>query len=304
MCQFSTNGGCASTTTAYSSSDSRAAAAATTAAARQPQGPVQGGTAEASSAFAAASAAATGAATRGRAEVDVLAVHNVMAYAQLDCPVDLHAAARCLGNSVFCPREFHSVRVDVRCGVNGVASLNVFANGKIMGTGANTVLALRVAMLKVARRLRSLGVVGPHARLKHFKVGNLLASYALPFPLQLQQLAALAAANHVQLDVDPERFPGARIKVPTGRGNGRQGNSAGGGSESGAWTRSSGRGGPQVIPERKAEIVTLHAFSSGRITITGARSAASLQQALVSVLPLLLRCPGQQVQATHRALKK
>lgn len=93
-----------------------------------------------------------------------------------------------------------------------------------MGTGANTVLALRVAMLKVARRLRALGIVGPNTRLRHFRVGNLLASYALPFPLQLQQLAQLAAANQVQLDIDPERFPGARIKIPTrGGGDGQVG---------------------------------------------------------------------------------
>lgn len=91
-----------------------------------------------------------------------------------------------------------------------------------MGTGVNTILALRVAMLKVARRLRSVGVVRPQTRLRHFRVGNLLASYALPFPLQLQQLAALAAAHHVQIDIDPERFPGARIKVPIGPGRERQ----------------------------------------------------------------------------------
>ncbi|KAL8274459.1 hypothetical protein Esti_001619 [Eimeria stiedai] len=173
----------------------------------------------------------------------------------------------------------------------------VEANGKIMATGANSVLGLRVAMLKVARRLRALGVVGQSTRLSSFRVGNLLASYALPFPLQLQQLAALAAAHHIQLDIDPERFPGARIKVPIGAAKeAQEGPAAGAGGDLGAWTRSSGQAGVGRGPERKAEVVTLHAFSSGRITITGARSAASLQQALVSVLPLLLRCPGQQVQ--------
>ncbi|KAL8426572.1 hypothetical protein ACSSS7_008081 [Eimeria intestinalis] len=172
----------------------------------------------------------------------------------------------------------------------------------MMGTGANSVLGLRVAMLKVARRLRALGVVGPKTRLRGFRVGNLLASYALPFPLQLQQLAALAAAHRVQLDMDPERFPGARIKVPIGATKeAQEGPSVGGGGDLGAWTRSSsGQAGVGGNSERKAEVVTLHAFSSGRITITGARSAATLQQALVYVLPLLLRCPGQQVQPTIR----
>ncbi|KAL8451378.1 hypothetical protein Emag_002723 [Eimeria magna] len=284
---------------AYFSGDAAAAAAPTAAAAEAAEA-----TEAAAGAAAGAAAAATNqrAATRGVAEVDVLAVHNVMAYAQLDCPVDLPAAARGLGNSVFCPREFHSVRVDVRCGASGVASLNIFANGKMMGTGANSVLGLRVAMLKVARRLRALGIVGPSTKLKSFRVGNLLASYALPFPLQLQQLAALAAAHNTQLDVDPERFPGARIKVPIGSSKDiQEGPAAGSGGDLGAWTRSSsGQAGVGGGPERKAEVVTLHAFSSGRITITGARSAASLQQALVSVLPLLLRCPGQQVQPALR----
>lgn len=83
-----------------------------------------------------------------------------------------------------------------------------------------------------------------------------------------------------------------------------QKDSAGAGESSGAWTRNSGQGASGGPPPRKAEIVTLHAFSSGRMTITGARSAASLQQALVSILPLLLRCPGQQMQATQRGSKK
>ncbi|XP_026190742.1 uncharacterized protein LOC113146734 [Cyclospora cayetanensis] len=206
---------------------------------------------------------------------------------------------RVLGNSVFCPREFHSVRVDVRCGANGIASLNIFANGKVMGTGTNTVMALRIAMLKVVRRLRAHGVVTPETRLRHFRVGNLLASYALPFPLKLQQLAALATASQVQFDMDPERFPGARMKIPMGGPKAAQGDAGEAEGAFGAWTRSSSQGGSSgSYPARKAEVVTLHAFSSGRLTITGARSAASLQQALVSVLPLLLRCPGQQVHHT------
>ena len=83
-----------------------------------------------------------------------------------------------------------------------------------MGTGANTVLSLRVAMLKVLRRLVEKGLVEKETKLINFKVGNLLASYALAGRLQLQQLAALAAANNIQIDIDPERFPGARLKIP------------------------------------------------------------------------------------------
>ncbi|PHJ24913.1 tata-box binding protein tbp1 [Cystoisospora suis] len=144
-------------------------------------------------------------------EVGVLFVHNVMACAQLNCQVNLDNACKVLGNSVFNPEEFHSVRVDVRCKQSkSVASINLFSNGKIMGTGASSVEELRRTMKKIAKRLKTHPLTKYPVRLTRFRVSNILGSYCYPSPLSLH---LLSSQRNLHVDYEPERFPGARVKI-------------------------------------------------------------------------------------------
>ncbi|CBZ51227.1 putative TATA-box binding protein [Neospora caninum Liverpool] len=223
-------------------------------------------------------------------EVGVLFVHNVMAFCQLNCDIDLDVACRALGNSVYNPEEFHSVRVDVRCRTNCIASINIFSNGKMMGTGANSVEELRRTMKKIARRLQRHPLTKYKVSMTRFRVSNILGSYAFASPISLHSLAALRGLH---VDYEPERFPGARVKISIPKAVDKSSDSgkekAATGSAWAAQTGSSSAQSPQDA-KGKEEIVTLQLFSTGNVTLTGGRSVESMEYALQCVLPFLQQC--------------
>ncbi|PFH32002.1 TATA-box binding protein TBP1 [Besnoitia besnoiti] len=221
-------------------------------------------------------------------EVGVLFVHNVMAFCQLNCEIDLDAACRALGNSVYNPEEFHSVRVDVRCRTNCVASINIFSNGKMLGTGANTVEELRRTMKKIARRLQRHPLTRYKVSMTRFRVSNILGSYAYPYPISLH---TLAAQRDLHVDYEPERFPGARVKISIPKASDAipDEKNAEKAARGGAWTSQGSSHRPQGAGG-KDEIVTLQLFSTGNVTLTGGRSLESTAYALQCVLPFLQMC--------------
>ncbi|KFH05242.1 TATA-box binding protein TBP1 [Toxoplasma gondii MAS] len=222
-------------------------------------------------------------------EVGVLFVHNVMAFCQLNCNIDLDVACRALGNSVYNPEEFHSVRVDVRCRTNCIASINIFSNGKMMGTGANSVEELRRTMKKIARRLQRHPLTKYKVSMTRFRVSNILGSYTFSSPISLHALAAL---RELHVDYEPERFPGARVKItiPKAIDTNSDANDTEKAATGGAWASQTGSSQTAQDSKGKEEVVTLQLFSTGNVTLTGGRSVESMEYALQCVLPFLQQC--------------
>lgn len=92
-----------------------------------------------------------------------------------------------------------------------LSSLLFFSsNGKIMGTGASSVEELRRTMKKIAKRLKNHPSTKYPVRLTRFRVSNILGSYCFPSPLSLH---LLSSQRNLHVDYEPERFPGARVKI-------------------------------------------------------------------------------------------
>lgn len=90
------------------------------------------------------------------------------------------------------------------------SSSSSFSNGKIMGTGASSVEELRRTMKKIAKRLKTHPLTKYPVRLTRFRVSNILGSYCYPSPLSLH---LLSSQRNLHVDYEPERFPGARVKI-------------------------------------------------------------------------------------------
>lgn len=97
-------------------------------------------------------------------------------------------------------------------------------NGKVMSTGAPRVLSARLSMLKVQRRLLQQRLLPSCCtKLLKFKVANILGAYSIGSPLCMRAVAALLQQHKLQVDVDPQRFPGARVKIPIPSENSKEG---------------------------------------------------------------------------------
>ncbi|CCF73444.1 hypothetical protein BMR1_02g01415 [Babesia microti strain RI] len=87
----------------------------------------------------------------------------------------------------------------------------IFGNGKVVTTGARSVMAAACGIEKVARALRQR--VSKEAKVCFMIVTNILSVYNTGYPLRLNLFAKLCPGAIYE----PDRFPAAQIKIPTKR---------------------------------------------------------------------------------------
>eukprot|EP00922_Rhytidocystis_sp_ex-Travisia-forbesii_P030688 GHVS01045303.1.p1 GENE.GHVS01045303.1~~GHVS01045303.1.p1 ORF type:complete len:232 (+),score=25.70 GHVS01045303.1:69-764(+) len=188
-----------------------------------------------------------------------LVVHNVLMSSQVSCPLDLDVCCCHFGNAVYNPEDFRCLRVDVRSTSGELISISIFSNGKMQATGGRTIASTRRSLKKVAKRLKSSPLNYPVA-FKKPEVSNMLAVFDLGYSINLVLLSRGCRGT----DYEPERFPGARIKIPIPP------------SQSTAPRR-------RQHGSSKEEVVTSSVFSTGKVSLVAGRSQESLQYAAQAV---------------------
>eukprot|EP00922_Rhytidocystis_sp_ex-Travisia-forbesii_P030687 GHVS01045302.1.p1 GENE.GHVS01045302.1~~GHVS01045302.1.p1 ORF type:complete len:225 (+),score=19.05 GHVS01045302.1:136-810(+) len=188
-----------------------------------------------------------------------LVVHNVLMSSQVSCPLDLDYCCCHFGNAVYNPDDFRCLRVDVKASSGDVVSISVFSNGKMQATGGRTVASTRRSLKKVAKRLKGPPLNYPVA-FKKPEVSNMLAVFDLGYSINLVHLSRGCRGT----DYEPERFPGARIKIPIPP------------SKSTAPRR-------RQHGSSKEEVVTASVFSTGKVSLVAGRSQESLQYAAEAI---------------------
>eukprot|EP00922_Rhytidocystis_sp_ex-Travisia-forbesii_P030690 GHVS01045306.1.p1 GENE.GHVS01045306.1~~GHVS01045306.1.p1 ORF type:complete len:229 (+),score=20.74 GHVS01045306.1:110-796(+) len=188
-----------------------------------------------------------------------LVVHNVLMSSQVSCPLDLDLCCCHFGNAVYNPEDFRCLRIDVKSSSREVISISVFSNGKMQATGGRTVESTRRALKKVAKRLS-----GPplnyQVAFKKPEVSNMLAVFDVGYSINLVLLSRGCRGT----DYEPERFPGARIKIPIPPAH-----------STAPLRRQHG--------SSKEEVVTASVFSTGKISLVAGRSQKSLYYAAETV---------------------
>ncbi|OII77106.1 TATA-box-binding protein [Cryptosporidium andersoni] len=207
----------------------------------------------------------------------VLNIYNVMASAYSGINIDLDWFVESFGNTYYEPCEFPAARVDIQhLESNSIVTMSVFSNGKLQATGGATVAASKVSMKKLIIKLRRLGM--NKAKLLNFEVHNIQAVVDAGFPINLR----LLCSNYIYVDYEPERNPGAKIRIPPDYINDKECN-------------------PEYLHKKtlasqynngsklKIEIVTLTVHFSGKIGMAGARSINSLDKVLNYIKPYLIK---------------
>ncbi|KAF8819037.1 TATA-box binding protein TBP1 [Cardiosporidium cionae] len=224
---------------------------------------------------------------------DSLVLHNVLATADLCYSLDLDALCPKFGNAEYFPEEFHALKIEVRTPrTNSVTLVSIFSNGKVTATGGNSIEETYNALKKIVRRIANPPISLP-VKLNAFEVANVLCVYNCGFRILLNKLFRI----YRETDYEPERCAAAIIRVAIKEKSKVNALIAVvGGSEPPsemAWDTSWEYGdcsNERGSVETKMEVVTLKIFSTGNITLLGARRMESLDYAIGIVKPYLLKC--------------
>jgi len=137
-------------------------------------------------------------------------IHNVVATANLGVSLDLKKIALTARNAEYNPRRFAAVVMRIR---EPKSTALVFKSGKLVVTGTKSEKDAKHAARKFGRIIMKVGY--PDAKFKEFHVENLVSTFAVPFPIHIEQLYRdLPPERHSQYE--PEVFPGLIYKAPTG----------------------------------------------------------------------------------------
>jgi len=133
-------------------------------------------------------------------------VANVVGSVDVGCPIPLKLISHRVKNTEYNPKRFSATTMRIR---NPKATANIFANGKIVVTGAQSEDTCRLALRKFVRIVAKAGV--PEATFQEFKVHNVVAHCNVGFPVKLE---ALALKYQGSCTYEPELFPGVIWKTP------------------------------------------------------------------------------------------
>ncbi|KAF8819054.1 TATA-box binding protein TBP1 [Cardiosporidium cionae] len=216
---------------------------------------------------------------------DSLVLHNVLATADLCHPVDLDAVCPHFGNAEYDPEEFHALKIEVRTPrTYSVTLVSIFANGKVTATGGNSIEETYNALKKIARRISSPPISLP-VKLSAFEVANVLCVYNCGFRILLNKLFRIYRGT----DYEPERCAAAIIRVAIQKKTKGDSEQPSGLAWGTSWEYDDSNN-ERGTGEIKTEVVTLKIFSTGNITLLGARRMESLDYAVGIVKPYLLKC--------------
>jgi len=134
-----------------------------------------------------------------------LTVVNIVASTSLDCDVSLIRLAEKLPNTEYNPEQFPGLVMRIK---EPKTSALVFGSGKIVCTGARSMLKLRESIKQIVKNIEKIGIkikVVPRVQ-----VQNIVASGDIGMDLNLNSLA-LELEN---TEYEPEQFPGLVYKLP------------------------------------------------------------------------------------------
>ena len=134
-------------------------------------------------------------------------IHNVVATATFNGKFDLDAIARAFPEAEYRPGVFAGLPFKLK---KPKTCTLIFKSGKMVCTGAKSERQVREAILKVARELRSAGMVVPGK--PEIKVQNLVASGTLGQAVDIEELCEGAPID-VNLMYEPEQFPAAIYRM-------------------------------------------------------------------------------------------
>ena len=131
-------------------------------------------------------------------------VENVVAFASLGVDIPLQRLVAEVENTEYEPEQFPGLvyrQTDPR------AAALIFSSGKIVCTGAKSIENAKIAMCKVADRIRVLGIKVP----KSFpiEIENIVASSKIDAKLNLEEIAFMLE----NAEYEPEQFPGLVFRI-------------------------------------------------------------------------------------------
>ncbi|KMZ83750.1 transcription initiation TFIID-like protein [Plasmodium vivax Brazil I] len=166
-----------------------------------------------------------------------------------------------------------------------IINVSIFANGKIICTGNNSIEACKIAMKKIERKLKQLNF--KNISIKNVTITNILAVYNVGFSIVLP----LFAQHYKSVDYDPNVFPACKVKIALTSDSERDTSEASEQAEGNfAWST------PRSTAERsrsKVDVVSASIFSTGNITLTGGKSYQNLQRCIDILYPYLIKSKSQ-----------
>lgn len=193
-----------------------------------------------------------------------IAIHNILASANLNCRCSLDDACLVLGNctNTVKSNELPCIRIEVKSQCKRVHTVSLFENGTIQSTGGNDIIASKTAMKKVAKRLRD--KLQYPVRFTGFEVQHILAGVDVGFPISLRHFCSA----YKGVEYDPERFSAARVKVPIDVPPPKSKNNK----------------------RAREHMITVNVYHTGKITFTGAKTLESIQTTHSRLYSALARC--------------
>ncbi|GAB68425.1 transcription initiation TFIID-like [Plasmodium cynomolgi strain B] len=166
-----------------------------------------------------------------------------------------------------------------------IINVSIFANGKIICTGNNSIEACKIAMKKIERKLKQLNF--KNISIKNVTITNILAVYNVGFSIVLP----LFAQYYKSVDYDPNVFPACKVKIALTSESERDTSEASEQAEGNfAWSTA------RSTAERsrsKVDVVSASIFSTGNITLTGGKSYQNLQRCIDILYPYLIKSKSQ-----------
>ncbi len=131
-------------------------------------------------------------------------VVNIVASAALEKDIPLIKLAEALPNTEYNPEQFPGLVMRIK---EPKTSALIFSSGKIVCTGAKSMLKVKESVKKIIQNIRKIGVkitIKPQIR-----VQNMVASGDIGMDLNLNALAI----SLVNTEYEPEQFPGLVYKL-------------------------------------------------------------------------------------------
>jgi transcription initiation factor TFIID TATA-box-binding protein len=134
-------------------------------------------------------------------------LQNIVATFSLGTIVDLPKIALVARNAEYNPKRFAALIMRIR---EPKTTALIFANGKVVVTGAKCKANSRVACRKFARVVQKIGY---NAKFMDFKIRNVVASVDMHFPVNVAAMS-LDGEHGKYASYEPEIFPGLVYRMP------------------------------------------------------------------------------------------
>lgn len=172
-----------------------------------------------------------------------------------------------------------------------IINVSLFANGKLICTGNNSVEACKIAMKKIENKLKEYNV--KNIKLRRVTITNILAVYNAGFSIVLP----LLAQYYKNVDYDPNVFPACKVKIALENSSGKSAKVVKHQEEVNelAWATTSKENNSY---NDTYDIISASIFSTGNITLTGAKNYENLKRTIRILLPYLFKCRSMHHSGT------